>query len=1005
MNWLFCFSSTLFDGFYTFLKRILAILCLTILWIQVSQAQLTINSTSASDEYVAAASDYATEVLGNPWDMSDGYEDLANYIPSADYGSGLSSFSFSNGAMSFSILSADNAMFHLLSPGQSSTNPLGKNGQHFPIDSTKYKYLHIRMYTDTASEARIHWNTGTSYADNFVRTAVFQTRVGYHVYTIDLDSITRESNSNESRGWSEAGAITGLRFEPGYSGIVFIDWMRLTAAATSTYSVNHSFTAAGNDTMYSLFLDNDTNPLNGYVDVLASENTATAAVSIDPAPYEAQGYYLVGFASDDFATLVGNPWDMSDDADIHLSSGFTNESVASGVYSGRTDVSGASFSLNLNDAEITASKYRYLSVGVTFGAGAGAGRVRWYDTNGNLLNTANFTGVAGAQVLNIDLQSAGNWTGQIGELRIYPQNAAGIDFSIDFVSLRKNAYVASLTAPTIVSTAHNLFVNDVPQLSILQPDPRGGVDFAATVLGDPWNMDSLNDIKAARHVTDAYIYPNNYVNGKQGDFYCANSSDGSDDPYQVNLMETSSSLNQIDATRFKNVTWEYYVNSTQDVTNGSVARIIFKNEQRKNEFLNGDDTIIQLGEQPTAWSTYTQDMTKIQLEPLLHPSSSLPSPIWDGAMNYFRVDIHEFSVATSFCVNSVEVRADDEANTQFAIAYNVSDADTSDSNLKVSFYYNTSESTSGGTAIVEDLPLNNDSRIYLWDTSGISNGTYWVYGVVDDGYNTVSKIAHRISINHSRTQDSTDPILHISNPTSGDNVYKTLRLTGYAIDETQVALVEVLVDDSLLHVFQPGLFDKTARDTYPTYSDSSRAGFDEFISFTGITLGSHQVKVRVTDTGGNSTFETFTVNRLNGNDPGFSFPTEDEDLVSVPTSGDTNIKFKVSLGAKNGRITVKITNADRCSNVAVYAGTSQTDLENDYNTGTLISSVSPVSKRNLTGKVTKLKRYAGGKAYFSFVCDGSLHSTKSAQVNKIRGSKQISSFDKWLKKLKKLKLK
>ncbi|MCB0335691.1 MAG: hypothetical protein KDD62_05275, partial [Bdellovibrionales bacterium] len=765
------------------------------------------------------------------------------------------------------------------------------------------------------------------------------------------------------------------------------------------FRVAHSFAPIGNDTLYSLFLDDDTNPFNGYIDIVSQEKTSTTTLDLDPAPYQSGSYNVIGFASDDFATLTGNPWDMSESSDILIQSGIGNSNFANGIFSGTTDVGGSFLSMNLNDTPIDTSKYRYLSIGVTQAVGGNA-RIRWYDTNGTELNTASFVAAAGAQVIQLDLASFGNWTGSLGELRYYVNNSAGESFSIDYISLRANGFVNALTAPTIVAAPGQLTVNDPPQLNIMQPDRQGGIDFAAAVLGDPWNMDSLNDIKQARHVDAALIYPNNFINGKQGDFYCATSIAGNDDPYQVHLSETSASSNQLDASRFKNVTWEYYINRNQDVVNGSVTRIIFKNEIRKNEFLNGDDTMNQLGSEPTAWSSFTQDMTKIRLEPLLHAGSE-PSPIWDGLMNYFRIDVHEFSdAATDFCLNSVQVRSDDEANTQFAISYDVADSDDDDSDISVSFYYSAQEATTGGAAIVEGLSLADDTRVYLWDTSGIPDGTYWVYGVVSDGHNSIRKLAHRISINHSRAQDTTVPVLNVSSPADGADVYDTFRIKGYAIDDYQVALVEVHIDGSLMHVFEPSLFNKDARTAHPTFSDASQAGYDETFSIASLGLGAHDVEVKVYDTAGNLTSSTFTVNKQAGSTPAVEEPAPDnEESLTVPTSGDTNIKFTVRLSVKRRQLLFKVTNANRCNSIALYTSTSKDDLEAAYSSGILLGERSGISGRKLTVKAPKLKRYSEGPGHFAFVCDGSLHTIKTAQINKFGGRGQTKNFDTWAAKL------
>jgi Chitobiase/beta-hexosaminidase C-terminal domain len=58
-----------------------------------------------------------------------------------------------------------------------------------------------------------------------------------------------------------------------------------------------------------------------------------------------------------------------------------------------------------------------------------------------------------------------------------------------------------------------------------------------------------------------------------------------------------------------------------------------------------------------------------------------------------------------------------------------------DSNAGISLYFDTDQSGAGGTLIVEgfseDPDVEDDS--YHWDISGMAEGTYYVYGIIDDG--------------------------------------------------------------------------------------------------------------------------------------------------------------------------------------------------------------------------------------------------------------------------------
>ncbi len=972
---------------------------LILLICETALADISITDPDASDAIVASAPDYATEVLGNPWDM-DSRDDLAEFIPHADYGAGLTHYTlydFNNEIFKFNIATVGDAYFHMLSPGQSSTNPLFKNGQHFPIDATKYRYLVFRMKTDKASELRVHWNTGTNYMDKFARTTAIPTKTGWRTYMIDLATQPIQSNSNEARTWTAAHWITGLRIEPGYEGNVEIDWMRLVGTAPSSYNVNYSFTPSGDDTMYSLFIDDDTDPFNGYQSVLRSEANSGTSSTVD-ARYLAPGTYnIVGFASDDFASLKGNIWDMSDATDFNLISGIDNISYTGGNFTGRNSVAGAFVNLNTFGSAIDTSKYRYLTIVGSFAAG-GMSRVRWYDTNGVEKYTHTFATNAGLNTINIDLGSTGSWNGLVGALRLYAQNQQGAQFTIRYIALRANGYSAAEPTVSMHTGPGRLIINEPPQIKILQPDPRGGADFATEQLGNPWNMDSIQDMDYVRNVSEAWIYPNSTMNGKTGDMFCAMSKDGNDDAYQQAFeVRSDAPVEQtIDASRYRNVTMEAYVGREQDVTNGSVTRVIGWNMQRDAKPLNGDDTIIQL--KGPDWFTLTQDLTKLKLEPILHPDGSYPNPPWSGYFNYFRVDLHEFSNPTWYCVDSLELRADDEAHTRFALSYEGVDDDSEASDVKIAFYYSPSEATTGGTLIVNNLSLSDDTRVYLWNTSGIPNGTYWVYAVIDDGSNTVRRLAHRIVIDHSRTQDTTLPELSVAYPTNNLSVKAFFKVQGYAIDNQQISVVEVLLDGELVATITPELFNKTARTAFPNYADASRAGFDQTVSIINAGTGTHTLLLRAWDTAGNKRDQSLTINKVAGGGvSGVTPATVDEARVAVPLSGNTELTFTAKMNKIKNFFKATIVNANGCSDLRLLASHDLAQLQDSPFDAQLLAEVTP-DKAKITFRADNLKGLkptaeGGGSIYFGLYCDGEVFVSRENKLTTMaKKVKLLSKF-------------
>ncbi len=77
---------------------------------------------------------------------------------------------------------------------------------------------------------------------------------------------------------------------------------------------------------------------------------------------------------------------------------------------------------------------------------------------------------------------------------------------------------------------------------------------------------------------------------------------------------------------------------------------------------------------------------------------------------------------------------------------------------KISLYYDTNDSGQDGVEIVKDLKANEGDDFYLWDTSLIPDGEYYVYGILEDGYypEVVSYSPGFLTVKHPK------PILDVS---------------------------------------------------------------------------------------------------------------------------------------------------------------------------------------------------------------------------------------------------
>ncbi|MCB0311538.1 MAG: hypothetical protein KDD42_09895, partial [Bdellovibrionales bacterium] len=548
-------------------------------------------------------------------------------------------------------------------------------------------------------------------------------------------------------------------------------------------------------------------------------------------------------------------------------------------------------------------------------------------------------------------------------MAIVLNDSANVNYELHWAALRRNGCSSSDVLPTASISPGHLAVNSKPTLKILQPDARGGADYFSKIRGNPVNMDDARDIVSAENVSSATIFPGNTKFDVYGDFFCATNKDGNDDPYHPVVDEPEITAANRIPSRYRNLTSTFYQDAVQDNDSGSDLRIIACNFERdgNGECLSGDDTFYK----GKRWVTLTQDMTKWSLEELLHPNP--PQPIWDGDFNVLRVDIQEALSATTYCVDRIELREDDRSDGKFLIAYSLTDSDSAGDDVTVSFFYTqTAGATSGGTPITgaQNVKLSANTRTIEFDTASLANGIYYVYGVATDGLNTFTIAAGgRLEVSHTLAADTTNPVLSLSAPTEGREEFRSsgLVVTGFAIDDTQLALVEVLIDSVYAGSFVPSEYNADAHSAHTTFSDASSAGFFQTISLASITDGSHKVTVRACDTNANCVSEERTVTVKAGTDPApVTRPTLSESKT-IPV-GESDITLKIAV-SKSGTLSGTVKNAMSCgTNMVLKAARSAAALADD-DLGVVLKDLGVPQESTLSFSVSGLKgmKVKGGK--------------------------------------------
>ena len=965
---------------------------------------------------IASCDDYATRELGNSWDMSDN-ADINNYFPDLDI-KGFSTKSISNGYFS-AIPDGSSSAFYLFSPKVCGSYPVGGRwGQNIPVDVTKYKTMSIRMYTDKVDPygIRLLWDRDCNYAN--MRTGTSATAIpiqtGWHTYTVNLAQLVPEGQ-NDSRTWTQ-GSITGFAVLPTTQAgaNVVIDWIRLEDPSSCNANVTIPFDAGGgaNDTLVSLYLDDDTNPFNGYARQLVTAQTAMAnmtttitdSVGLIPASYN-----VVGLRDSDFTTLeYTNPWDMNDASDIIASANISGLTFSNGTLSGTADGNGDIY-LNLRSG-FSAAKYLQLSLKAS--TSTGELTLIYSGTNPRMGRVITQADSVGGNVFQVDMSAEATWTGTINEMIIRMPSGA---FSLDFVSIRGQGYdmvrSADSAAASVVAAANQIAVNAQPLVTLEYPNSKGGEALR------PWNMNNgdlpvmsnLDTSSDGAHSGEAYtnflpdVRP---VSGIRGDFFKGSNSDGSPDPVNYSTFPIGvTNPISFSADDYRNLCFKLMIDRAFSLGGGSVARVISK--AVGGEFITREDIVlITDGWSNTSWYEYCVDMKALYVDGLTQAS-------WDGTIEGLRVDAHEFTPRTTYYFDWIKLRKDAEAPAgKFNIVYDLYDPD--DSGVQLTFYYSSSPTTLG-TAI-GSVQKNNTTRVYEWNTSAVPAGRYYIHTVATDGTNSVTRYGSARVVVSSGGSLGSDPVLNVEAPAQSQAVCDVLQLKGYALQADRfedVAAVEVLIDGVYFVTLHPNTFSPTARSAYPD-ADSSNSGFNSLYSAAGLAAGSHTITLKAYSSHGPSKSEVRTIVKQAS---GCAAPLVDADPAGVPVPVDGGTTTTPTLesaslssakhAAVAGKFSVKVGKIGDAGCTLTLLGGSTKDAV----TTSLVSqtvTAADVKKKSITLLLKSLKVGAKGPAqiYLSVAksCSGTSAANSKAKGAKLkRGTSGAKNASKVLASLRKLK--
>ena len=208
-------------------KKSVAALSLATSTIALVGAGLTQSGHASAQTVVtpSAASDYAVEAFGDPWDWANA-EDGG---PSRDLlSAGIESSRIDNGHVSFTV---DKPSFwFFLQGGYADSTPTGRDANLHPVDAARYNRMVMRITASQPLSAGLLW-FGCTEGDSCVGGVPIDIRAGTHDYDLPLGAARLAT-----RPWSGQISAMRLDFQPSSATNVSIDWMRLTNQAAGLVS-------------------------------------------------------------------------------------------------------------------------------------------------------------------------------------------------------------------------------------------------------------------------------------------------------------------------------------------------------------------------------------------------------------------------------------------------------------------------------------------------------------------------------------------------------------------------------------------------------------------------------------------------------------------------------------------------------------------------------------------------------------------------------------------------
>jgi len=390
------------------------------------------------------------------------------------------------------------------------------------------------------------------------------------------------------------------------------------------------------------------------------------------------------------------------------------------------------------------------------------------------------------------------WSGGSGSTTIQVSDAAGstltiasgltgTSFNWNYGVLPPGTYTLTVIRGGVASAGRTFRINTPPVFHMTDPDESGGVDFATTVLGNPWDMQDAADIKYDGGATIVdHLVSRSFSGGlfhgiSDGVVVGMAGSVPMGDP-QMYLLSNPSAANThdlIDTTRYHRLTFSLQTDRAFDLQLGFVARVFWGAATGPGAPYTG----VAITKDIITWpgmNSYTIDLASLSgaVDGGLEPSNPLP---WTSQrMRHLRIDPFEIAAQTAFHAGPVKLAADDETSSgSFTIRWTGGDADGEAA--VVALYYDTDRDPAAGlTTIATGVPIQNGA--YVWNASTVPQGTYYIFAVASDGRNTTSTYSSGPVRVSGFVGGVSNPAMAIGTPANGSAGSGRVTVSGWAVD-------------------------------------------------------------------------------------------------------------------------------------------------------------------------------------------------------------------------------